>query len=74
MFGFRTKLPLVVRSRLMSPASLEAENLLLRQQVIVPSPKFLSSRKCPTVASGLTPFLTWRLEPTPWLWPDEGWR
>jgi hypothetical protein len=42
MFGFRTKFPLVARSRLKSPASIEAENLLPRQQVIVLSRKFPS--------------------------------
>jgi hypothetical protein len=35
MFAFLTKLLLIARSRLRSRASLEAENLLLRQQVIV---------------------------------------
>jgi len=35
MFAFLTKLLLVARSRLKSRASLEAENLVLRQQVIV---------------------------------------
>ena len=35
MFAFLTKLLLVVRSRLKSRASLEAEILVLRQQVIV---------------------------------------
>jgi hypothetical protein len=35
MFEFFTKLLLVARSRLKSRARLEAENLVLRQQVIV---------------------------------------
>jgi hypothetical protein len=35
MFGFLTKLLLVALSRLNSQARLEAENLVLRQQVIV---------------------------------------
>ena len=35
MFAFLTKLPLVARSRLKSRARLEAEILVLRQQVIV---------------------------------------
>lgn len=35
MFAFLIKLLLVARSRLKSRASLEAENLLLRQQVII---------------------------------------
>jgi hypothetical protein len=35
MFAFLTKLLLIARSRLKSRASLEAENLVLRQQVIV---------------------------------------
>jgi hypothetical protein len=35
MFAFLTKFLLVARSRLKSRASLEAENLVLRQQVIV---------------------------------------
>jgi hypothetical protein len=35
MFAFLAKLHLVVRSRLKSRARLEAENLVLRQQVIV---------------------------------------
>src|ERR1700732_5173622 len=39
MFAFLTKLLLVARSRLKSRASLEAENLVLRQQVIVLSRK-----------------------------------
>jgi hypothetical protein len=42
MFAFLTKLLLVARSRLKSRASLEAENLVLRQQVIVLSRKFRS--------------------------------
>ena len=42
MFQFLTKLLLVARSRLKSQASVEAENLVLRQQVIV------LSRKSPT--------------------------
>jgi hypothetical protein len=39
MFAFLAKLLLVARSRLKSRASLEAENLVLRQQVIVLSRK-----------------------------------
>ena len=39
MFAFLTKLLLVARTRLKSRASLEAENLVLRQQVIVLSRK-----------------------------------
>jgi hypothetical protein len=39
MFAFLAKLLLVVRSRLKSRARLEAENLVLRQQVIVLSRK-----------------------------------
>ncbi len=39
MFAFLTKLLLVARSRLKSPARLEAENLILRQQVIILSRK-----------------------------------
>jgi hypothetical protein len=39
MFAFLAKLLLVVRSRLKSRARLEAENLVLRQQVIVSSRK-----------------------------------
>ena len=39
MFAFLTRLLLVARSRLKSRASLEAENLVLRQQVIVLSRK-----------------------------------
>jgi hypothetical protein len=35
MLGFLTKLLLVARSRLKARATLEAENLVLRQQVIV---------------------------------------
>ena len=42
MFAFLAKLLLVVRSRLKSRARLEAENLVLRQQVIVLSRKSLS--------------------------------
>jgi hypothetical protein len=42
MFAFLTKLVLIARSRLKSLASLEAENLVLRQQVIVRSRKSLS--------------------------------
>ena len=38
MLEFLTKLLLVARSRLKSRARLEAENLVLRQQVIVLSP------------------------------------
>ena len=39
MFGFLNKLLLVARSRLRSRASLEGENLVLRQQVTVLSRK-----------------------------------
>jgi len=39
MFAFLLKLMLIVRTRLKSRASLEAENLALRQQVIVLSRK-----------------------------------
>ena len=39
MVAFLTKLLLVARSRLKSRASLEAENLVLRQQVIILSRK-----------------------------------
>ncbi len=39
MFAFLTKLLLVVRSHLKSRASLEAENIVLRQQVVVLSRK-----------------------------------
>jgi hypothetical protein len=39
MFGFLIKLMLVARPRLKSRASLEAETLILRQQVIVLSRK-----------------------------------
>jgi hypothetical protein len=39
MVEFLTKLPLVARSRLKSRARLEAENLVLRRQVIVLSRK-----------------------------------
>ncbi len=39
MFAFLTKLLLVARSRLKSRARLEAENLILRQQVIILSRK-----------------------------------
>jgi hypothetical protein len=39
MFAFLTRLLLVARSRLKSRASLEAENLVLHQQVIVLSRK-----------------------------------
>jgi hypothetical protein len=42
MLGFLTKLLLVARSRLKSRAGLEAETLVLRQQVIV-----LSRKSCP---------------------------
>ncbi len=42
MLAFLTKLLLVARSRLKSRASLEAENLVLLQQVIVLSRKFPS--------------------------------
>ena len=42
MFAFLLKLLLIARSRLRSRASLEAENLVLRQQVIV------LSRNCPS--------------------------
>jgi hypothetical protein len=38
MFALLTKILLVVRSRLKSRARLEAENIVLRQQVIVLSP------------------------------------
>ena len=41
MFAFLAKLLLVARSRLKSRASLEAENLVLRQQVILLSRKSL---------------------------------
>jgi hypothetical protein len=39
MFAFLLKLLLIARTRLKSRASLEAENLVLRQQVIVLSHK-----------------------------------
>jgi len=39
MFAFLTKLLLIARSRLKSQANLEAENLVLRQQVIALSRK-----------------------------------
>jgi hypothetical protein len=39
MLAFLTRLLLIARSRLKSGASLEAENLVLRQQVIVLSRK-----------------------------------
>ncbi len=42
MFAFLLKLPLIARTRLKSRASIEAENLELRQQVIVLSRKFPS--------------------------------
>jgi hypothetical protein len=42
MFAYLAKLLLLARSRLRSRASLEAENLVLRQQVIVLSRKFPS--------------------------------
>jgi hypothetical protein len=45
MFAFLTKLLFVVRSRLKSRASLEAENLVLRQQVIVLSRKSRSRER-----------------------------
>jgi hypothetical protein len=45
MFGFLTKLLLVVRSRLKSRARLAAENLVPRQQVIVWLPKTPNSSK-----------------------------
>jgi hypothetical protein len=44
MFAFLIKLLLVVRTRLKSRANLEAENIVLRQQVIV------LSRKAPSRA------------------------
>ena len=47
MFAFLTKLLLVARSRLKSRASLEAENLVLRQQVIVLSRKSRSRVRLP---------------------------
>ena len=43
MFAFLTKLLLDARSQLKSRASLEAENLVLRQQVIVLSVSFARS-------------------------------
>ena len=42
MIEFLTELLLIARSRLRSRASLEAENIVLRQQVIVLSRKFPS--------------------------------
>jgi hypothetical protein len=42
IFAFLIKLLLVARSRLKSRASLEAENLVLREQVIILSRKFPS--------------------------------
>jgi hypothetical protein len=48
MFEFFTKLLLVARSRLKSRAILEAENLVLRQQVIV------LNRKSPSKVLGFT--------------------
>ena len=42
MFALLTKLLLVARSRLKSRARLEAENLVLRQQVILLSRRFSS--------------------------------
>jgi hypothetical protein len=48
MFAFLLKLPLIARTRLKSRASIEAENLELRQQVIVLSRKFPSRVGCGT--------------------------
>jgi len=48
MVEFLTKLLLVAWSRLKSRARLEAENLVLRQQVIVLSRKSLSLLKIPS--------------------------
>ena len=42
MFAFLLRVPLIARTRLKSRASLEAENLVLRQQVIVLSRKSAS--------------------------------
>ncbi len=42
MFGFLSKLLFVARCRLKSRARLEAENIVLRQQVIVLSRKSLA--------------------------------
>ena len=39
MLAFLTNLLLLVRSRLRSRARLEAENLVLRQQVVIPEPQ-----------------------------------
>jgi hypothetical protein len=49
MFAFLTKLLLVAGSRLNSRASLEAENLVLRQQVIVLSHKSRSRVRLPNI-------------------------
>jgi hypothetical protein len=48
MFAFLTKLLLVARSRLKSRARLEAENLILRQQVIILSRKSRRGCRCGT--------------------------
>jgi hypothetical protein len=48
MFAFLLKLLLIARTRLKSRASLETENLVLRQQVIVLSHKFPSRCGCGT--------------------------
>ena len=48
MFAFLLKLLLIARTRLKSRASLEAENLALRQQVIVLSRKSQSRMRLGT--------------------------
>jgi hypothetical protein len=63
MFAYLAKLLLLALSRLRSRASLEAENLVLRQQVIVssrkPETRRMSDNHRVTRASVLNPELCW---------------
>jgi len=53
MFAFLTKFLLIVRSRLRSQARLQAQILVLRQQVLVLSPKSLLRVGCGTSIADL---------------------
>jgi hypothetical protein len=63
MFAFLTKLLLVARSRLKSRASLEAENLVLRQQVIVLSRQSRSRVRLRNIDRLIFVWLSWRQSP-----------
>ena len=70
MFAFLTKLLLVVRSRLKSRARLEAEILVLRQQVIVLSRKSGSRVWLRNIDRLI---IVWIYRPSPRFWMRSQW-